>query len=139
MRIDNNIRTGAAARGPKARGSAGAGIFEIVSSGSAPRAAATAAPSAPAAIDVLLALQAVGDERQDRRRQVRRGRSLLDALDAVKADLLIGRIGEGHLNQLLALLSQARERTDPGLDGLLDDIELRARVELAKRGVFPRS
>jgi hypothetical protein len=27
--------------------------------------------------------------------------------------------------------------SEPGLNALLDDIELRARVELAKRGLFP--
>ena len=35
---------------------------------------------------------------------------------------------------VLTLLSQARERKLPGLDAVLDDIELRARVELAKFG-----
>jgi hypothetical protein len=37
----------------------------------------------------------------------------------------------------MTLINQAREQGDPGLDELLDDIELRARVELAKRGRFP--
>ena len=48
-----------------------------------------------------------------------------------------GKMSEGRLNQLMAVMSQAREKADPGLDALLDDIELRARVELAKRGLFP--
>ena len=68
---------------------------------------------------------------------MRRGNQLLDTLDEIKTDLLVGRVSEGRLNQLMALISQARERSDPALDGLLDDIELRARVELAKRGMFP--
>ena len=55
----------------------------------------------------------------------------------MKADLLAGRISEGHLNQLTAPIGQARDRGDPSLDALLDDIELRARVELAKRGIYP--
>jgi len=37
----------------------------------------------------------------------------------------------------MALVSQAREETDPKLTDLIDDIELRVRVELAKRGRFP--
>jgi hypothetical protein len=45
-------------------------------------------------------------------------------------------MAEGRLNQLMAVLTQARERSEPGLDALLDDIELRARVELAKRGLY---
>jgi hypothetical protein len=37
----------------------------------------------------------------------------------------------------MVLIGQARERNLPGLDGVLDDIELRARVELAKFGRYP--
>jgi hypothetical protein len=88
---------------------------------------------APASsLDALLALQAVDDPLQKRKKAVRRGQALLDTLDEVKADLLVGRVGEGKLNQLLSLIGQAREQTQPGLDAVLDDIELRARVELAK-------
>ena len=137
MRIDSNLRTGAAASRSGASASARAATFRIGDGGPAAR-AANAAPAAPTAgIDALLALQGAPDPLQGRRKQVRRGRSLLDALDALKADLLAGRSSEGHLNQLLALIGQARERTEPGLDAVLDDIELRVRVELAKRGLFP--
>ena len=88
---------------------------------------------APASsLDALLALQAVDDPLQKRKKAVRRGQAVLDTLDDVKADLLVGRVGEGKLNQLLSLIGQAREQTQPGLDAVLDDIELRARVELAK-------
>jgi hypothetical protein len=91
---------------------------------------------AAAGLDALLALQAVDDAVLTRRKAVRRGRQMLDALDDVKADLLAGRVSEGRLNQLLALVGQAREQTDPGLDSVLDEVELRARVELAKFGRF---
>ena len=37
----------------------------------------------------------------------------------------------------MTLIAQAREQSLPGLDGVLDDIELRARVELAKFGRYP--
>ena len=137
LRIDNNLKAGSVARGGNARGSATGVAFHIAESGQAPRAAATGTAAPAAGIDALLALQAVGDPLQGRKRQVRRGRSLLDTLDALKADLITGQVSEGHLNQLMMLVGQARDRTEPGLDALLDDIELRARVELAKRGIFP--
>ena len=93
---------------------------------------------APSTIDALLALQGADDPTAGRKKQLRRGRSLLDVLDALKLDLIGGRAGESHLNQLMALIGQARTMCEPGLDALLDEIELRARVELAKRGLFPR-
>lgn len=135
MRIEGSSRTQSGSYSAPLRRPAG-GIF-------APDAETAAAPRAEAApvlattaLDALLALQAVDDVVLTRRKAVRRGRQMLDALDEVKADLLAGRVSEGRLNHLLALVGQARERTDPGLDSVLDEVELRARVELAKFGRF---
>ena len=88
-------------------------------------------------IDALLALQAVDDPLVSRRKALRRGASLVDALEGLQADLLAGQASEGRLNRLLALLGQPRDRVEPEIAALLADIELRARVELAKRGHFP--
>ena len=138
MRVDSTLRTGAAAAArPGARGNATSTAF-AVGEESAPRVAANSAAVAPTSIDALLALQGVDDATMGRKKQLRRGRSLLDVLDALKLDLLAGRASESRLNQLMALVGQARTISEPGLNALLDDIELRARVELAKRGLFPR-
>ena len=83
---------------------------------------------------MLLALQSVEDPSLARRKAVRRGRSLLDALEDVKLDLLLGGVGEERLDQLLALIGQTRGRSLPDLDSVLDEVELRVRVELAKFG-----
>lgn len=104
----------------------------------APSRAAPAAPVASAAgIDAILALQAVDGPLEGKKKIVRRGQSLLDTLDEIKADLLIGRVSLDRLDQLSSMLGEMRERSLPGLDGVLDDIELRVRVELAKFGRFP--
>ena len=136
MRIDGNQRIGnVGARAATARPSASP--FQV-SDG------ATAAESRPASyiapastLDALLALQAVEDPLLRKKKLVRRGTQLLDTLEEMKTDLLGGRVSESRLNQLMALLGQAREKADPRLDALLDDIELRARVELAKLGMYP--
>jgi hypothetical protein len=137
MRIENTARsTGAAARGDTGRSSAAGGFF--VDDGATTTRAATAQPmSATSGIDALLALQAVDDPLLARKKAVRRGNALLDTLETIKADLLLGQVSEGRLNQLMVLVTQARERNLPELDPILDDIELRARVELAKFGRFP--
>lgn len=136
MRIEGNQRAGSvAARGPAGRASATG--FTLGGTANAAR-ASSAAPLAPlTSLDAMLALQAVEDPLLRRRKLVRRGSALLATLEAMQADLLTGRIGEGRLNQLLALIGQAREHGEPGLDALIDDIELRARVELAKQGHYP--
>ena len=118
--------------------SAGSGGFFIDDGGEAAHASAAAPLTQSTGIDALLALQSVEDPLVMRKKKaIKRGTALLDTLDTIKADLLLGQVSEGRLNQLMALIGQARERNLPGLDGVLVDIELRARVELAKFGRFP--
>lgn len=139
MRIDNTYRSAAlAARSAAARKRADGVGFDPVGGEEAPGAAtALGGLDAAGSIDALLALQAVDDPVLKKRKAVRRGRTLLDGLDAMKAELLAGGISEGRLNRMMAVLGQARERTGDGLDSILDEIELRVAVELAKLGRYP--
>ena len=138
MRVDNTARTnGMASRSGVGRSTSGG--FFVSEEMQATRVASAQPAAAAAGIDALLALQAVDDPLLGRKKAIRRGTALLDTLDQIKADLLIGQVSEGRLNQLMVLIGQARERNLPGLDGVLDDIELRARVELAKFGRYPAS
>jgi hypothetical protein len=136
MRIENTARSSNVSS-RSGVGRSGAGGFFIAGEPAASQ-VASAQPVAPSTgIDALLALQSVEDPLFARRKAVRRGNALLDTLETIKADLLLGQVSEGRLNQLMALIGQARERNLPDLDPILDDIELRARVELAKFGRYP--
>ena len=136
VRIDGNQRVGnLGGRTATARSSASPFFVDDGSTAASARPATTVAPAT--SLDALLALQAVEDPLLRKKRLVRRGTQLLDTLEEMKADLLTGRVSESRLNQLMAVLGQARDKADPRLDSLLDDIELRARVELAKRGLYP--
>jgi hypothetical protein len=137
MRIETTARSSSVmARSGISRGGTGSGFF-VTEDAPLSHAAATAPTAPTAGIDALLALQAVDDPLLARKKAVRRGSALLDALSAAQADLLTGSVGESRLNQMMALVSQARESVDPRLDALIDDIELRVRVELAKHGRYP--
>lgn len=136
MRIDGNSRARAVGYGGAAGRTGQAAAFVPDEGQPIAHAANGPAVAAMGGIDALLALQAADDPLAARKKAIRRGGALLDLLEEIKADLLTGRVGEGRLNQLLALIGQARERTIPGLDSVLGDIELRARVELAKFGRF---
>ncbi|WP_332686380.1 flagellar assembly protein FliX [Devosia sp.] len=137
MRIDTTNRTSGVGRG-NAAGRSGSGVDFVPAGGTAPtRVAANAPMQAMAGIDSILALQSVDGPLTARKKAVRRGASLLDLLDEIKTDLLIGRVSAASLDGMVAMLTEMRERSVPGLDGLLDDIELRVRVELAKFGRFP--
>jgi hypothetical protein len=93
-----------------------------------------AAPAASLSnIGALLALQSDDDVQERRRRATRRSNTLLDQLDGIRLSIL----GEGvSREQVAALANTLREYRDqvddPGLNAILDDVELRAEVELAK-------
>jgi hypothetical protein len=136
LRIDSTARTNSVSSRPGVGRSAGGGFF--VEDGTPQARVSSAEPVVgTAGLDAILALQAVEDPLFARKKAVRRGNQLLDTLESIKADLLLGQVSEGRLNQLMVLIGQAREQSVRGLDALLDDIELRARVELAKFGRYP--
>lgn len=104
-----------------------------------PSAPSVAAASSVGGVEALLAAQAVGDALQDegrKRRAAARGNDILDKLEDLRADLLTGGVSK---QKLIALAQELRERRDAGLDdelnAILDEIELRAEVELAKLNV----
>lgn len=91
-------------------------------------------------IDALLALQGVDevdatnpDGKRRNQAAAARGEDLLNRLDQIRVGLLTGQISSAGLMQLQAAL-QARgtEAADPKLRSVLEDIELRVAVELAK-------
>ena len=93
---------------------------------------ALSGPSAPTAIGSLLSLQAVNDPAEDRRRAVSYGYDLLDQLDALKVSLLSGEMSSGQIKTLVKLVENRPQSDSPELEDLVGQIELRARVELAK-------
>ncbi|AEQ51881.1 flagellar assembly protein FliX [Pelagibacterium halotolerans] len=136
MRIDGTGRVIPANRSGTAAKSSGP-TFQIESGQGSARTAQTSAPIAAGGIDALLALQAADDATTGRRKALKRANSLLDVLEEIKADLLVGRMGEGRLNRAAALLAQAKTQIEPELEAIVADIELRVRVELAKLGRYP--
>jgi hypothetical protein len=84
-------------------------------------------------LEALIALQEVGGPLERRRRAVVRAGGLLDALENLKLDLLAGALSADSMDRLAGAVRQQRALTDdPRLEGLLDEIETRAAVELAK-------
>jgi hypothetical protein len=87
-------------------------------------------------IDALIALQGVEDQAERRRRSVKSGRNALDVLDELKASLLGGTLDQSTLLRLQASTADLKAQSgDPGLDGVLAEIDLRVEVELAKAGI----
>ncbi|AWM77655.1 flagellar assembly protein FliX [Phenylobacterium parvum] len=116
-------------------GAAGGG-FSVPAAG----ASGPAAPSSPAAgtsglmgVEALLALQDVGGPLEGRRRSVRRATRLLDVLDDLRIALIDGIMRPDQVRALASAIAEQRSSTgDPRLEAVLDEIETRAAVEMAK-------
>lgn len=93
--------------------------------------------SAIGQLDALLSLQEAdgGTSEEAMKKAKARAQALLDHLDQVRLGLLAGGIPVAALQQLGRTLGQHREGImDPRLAEILDEIDLRAQVELAKHG-----
>lgn len=112
----------------------GAGFTLEQTDEAAKEAARPVAGSGPVAIvGSLLSLQEVDDHTGGRRSALSRADEMLDLLDSVRHGLLIGSVSEHKLRRLLALSNIRQDGfVDPRLRGILSDIELRVKVELAK-------
>ena len=112
--------------------------FSLSKSEGSGKSAATAQASAAfgaLGVDAILALQGEEDVLTGRRRrQMKRSSDILDALDDLKISVLSGDIDDAALIRLQALIALQREDIeDNRLKDVLDEIETRACVELAKR------
>jgi hypothetical protein len=135
MRIQGPAAALAPASSPAGKRAA-SGTFSLEAESAARSATATSGTRSIGGIDALLALQGVEEPSERRRKAVKRGKSALDALDALKLGLLSGTFDTGALARLKAVTSTLTEPSgDPSLDAVLAEIELRAQVELAKIGM----
>ena len=124
-------RTQGAAAKP---GASGGAKFTLPAQGGAEAARMQPATSL-IGMDGLVALQANEESTERRKRRVKRGHELLDGLDRLKAALLSGVVPIHQLAQLKAQLDARRETSDdPRLEELVEHIELRVAVEIAKLG-----
>ena len=89
------------------------------------------------ALDAIVALHEASAETSENKRAMERAKLMLDRLDDIRQGLLLGEIPRDNLQELTSTVRQVRETSlDMELNDVLDDIELRARVELAKLGTY---
>ena len=117
------------------RGKTGGSAFTSHLASGTPAGGGAEAPGPVTSVASLLALQEVPDAATGRSKGLARGEDMLDRLDDIRHGLLMGQIDVGDLETLAhAVHKQRAEVKDPKLASVLDEIELRAAVELAKLG-----
>jgi hypothetical protein len=97
------------------------------------RAHVVSGPGPIAALDSILTLQSVDDSTSGPSKGIARGEQILNLLDQVRDGLLAGGIPRATLTRLAMAVGKRQDIfVDPKLQSVLDEIELRAHVELAK-------
>ena len=121
----------------KRRGVSSTGSFADVlasaETGDTSPAPSTSDVMAMSGINNLVALQEISEEEVRRKKLLQRGNNLLDSLEEIRKRLLIGTLPMQVIQNLtLEIDKQKQIVTDPAIMQIIEDIELRAAVELAK-------
>ena len=135
MKVSGTSSVGSTGGPGKAKAAGGEG-FQVAQAPAAAGAAQVARAggvSGVMSVDALLALQDIGGPLERKRRAVGRAGRILDVLEDVKIGLLSGELSADDLERLKQAVRDERLGTDDErLEGVLNEIETRAAVELAK-------
>ena len=84
-------------------------------------------------VDAVVALQEITGDDTDEKGAKNRANFILDKLEDIRMGLLMGQIPKSNLEDLSKILIVARKNSiDSNLLEIIEDIELRAKIELAK-------
>tara|TARA_R110002095_G_scaffold199091_2_gene178764 strand:- start:530 stop:973 length:444 start_codon:yes stop_codon:yes gene_type:complete len=110
---------------------------QYVTGGTAQATGASATQSI-AQLDVLLAVQEVEDPTQKaaKKKAHIRADTILENLEQIRIKMLCGELTVGHMIDVADVVASHRDKIDdPKLTSVMDEIDLRAQVELAKMRV----
>ena len=125
------IETGYVRRAGKPASATGS-TFSVSDAGET-RSSVVSGPGPIGALDSILMLQGLDDSTDGKSKAAAHGEKLLDMLDEIRDGLLAGGVPRTTLNRLANAVTRRHDQfNDPKLQGVLDEIELRAHVELAK-------
>jgi hypothetical protein len=137
MKVDayGNIKNTSAAkkRVGVSSGSDFSSLLSLAESDETSHAAKLSDIAAASPLSGMLALQEVSEEEIRRKKLIKQGESMLDSLEQLRRKLLLGPLPMDVLHNIRHNLSLQRQSVaDPHLIAIMDEIELRTAVELAK-------
>lgn len=139
MKVEGPKGAGSTSKSKKSADSDSGGVdfSQFMSQGTS--AASSSSPTqAIAQIDVLLAAQATEDPtaRAAKKRVRVRADNILRGLETIRIAMLGGNLTVGHMIDVADVVASHRDKIhDPVLTSIMDEIDLRAQVELAKMRV----
>lgn len=139
MKIQGPGQTkGPSKTGSKGKVSGGDSSFGDMMAKETPGTGATQSSQSIAQVDALLAIQGAEDPTAgaSKKRMRKRAGHILDELEQIRMAMLGGSLTVGHMIDIADVVASHREKImDPGLTSIMDEIDLRAQVELAKMRV----
>lgn len=137
MKVEGSDKTSGSKKAPRTRAKkcSGEGVFDsmIDTTGEIKAQPSVVCAASVGALDSLLALQREEGSASKESKARKRASDLLEHLEKVRLGLLAGALSKDVLSQLAYTVSTHREKVmDPKLVEILDEIDLRAQVELAK-------
>lgn len=109
--------------------------FGDMVTGATKSASGASATQSIAKVDALLAVQGAesATERSAKRRMRERGEQVLRQLDHLRLAILTGNLNIGQVIDIADVVASHREKiNDPKMSAVLDEIDLRAQIEIAK-------
>lgn len=118
----------------KAGKTSGAGFASFLESGDDTK-ISSSQPVAPiSAVNIVNEVEEA-DPEQRKKQAIERGNELLDELESLRDGLLLGTLTPQDIQKAYSMSQQKREKLDdPELEFLINEIEVRSAVELAKLG-----
>lgn len=139
MKVEGPSKSQKASKSGKSAGAGKTGktdsTFGDMVTGAAQESAGVAATQSIAKVDALLAVQGAesATEGKTRRKMYDRGDKVIRQLDHLRLGLLTGKLNLGQVIDLADVIASHREKVnDPEMTAVLDEIDMRAQIEIAK-------
>ena len=135
FKIEDVRKTTELTQGKNIRKTGGENFVDYLNTGGVSKQDQIQATSAMTSADAIFAAQMVQDEeeRQIRQKLVKKGNALLEKLEEIRDGLLAGEISREKLIEISRFVKERdMQSSDPRLQEILQEIELRVEVELAK-------
>ncbi|MBL4803060.1 MAG: hypothetical protein JKY45_14345 [Emcibacter sp.] len=117
----------------KGKKSGKGGFGKVLSSDEAAAAAPPSGTSPLTSVSSLLSLQEMPTSSEGRSKGLALAEDLMAHLEVIRHGLLAGQIPQAKLRDVVAIVTREKVLSnDPALDEILDEMELRVKVELAK-------
>ncbi|WP_299380700.1 flagellar assembly protein FliX [uncultured Kiloniella sp.] len=135
IRTGSSVTPAAGSKSKRKASGVGGSFSDALESGAGDSVSDTGGVSAAGGVSGLLSIQEVPDALTGKQKAKKQAEDILDELEELRLGLLFGSIPVWRLEKIESLVAQRREQiNDPRLLEILNEVEVRAAVELAKLG-----